>query len=738
MESDDFLNKLAAVALLLAFVPLSVAKVGIGPGVSIQQPDNSVTVNSSTKYNVSSIGVYSGSTGFEGSNFSVQNMDATASTVSFSLFNREAGYGSYVTNYTVSTSSGNNLTFEFTELIQNETYEVYNPTDRIRRKNTGDSGFYSFYFDKWETEQSFSLFNTNNSRPSIEAVSVDVNDSRDTQEISFGLSSNGDQDVDSYTGISSVTEFTNSSLKADFLFPFINTVSVNDSENLRSNEVSVDLSKTDTGHVQDTGKSSNLSTQFLGQTFSLDNGASQPVDYSLSLSVPGTLDSETTWSGELGPGSSVSHVAGNKGDWLEEAQYGFQVPSEITLSEDYTGRRKVEVEERLGVSWSDIDTTGFVDTPATCSQKNQSSISVSAGSVENRTTGFTCDPGNIGTPAQTVVNESGYERIWLNTTLSVDSNLTENSSLVWPVKESDLKNFIERDGGSLEAMVNGKSSGVSAVDASEKVYVTVEDDFGNSSLHRGTHDAALTYTIGDDDSSSSSDGSTGGSFPGGSTEDNENESVDYSIDFTTQDYYTMAPGSTSRIYFTAWNYEKEENTVRISAPDTTACSYFNVQSNFVGDEFDKKSSLTLPGTRQDLGSGGSDIVLMAKVQLPNRTELQTKGLGDTFTCSFETGAGKGQAGPLNLTVKAVDTTPRWVKGVRQLVPDLPSTSFVESREICLPDGSEGASRLQQVQEYNETGRCSGELVRVPLPTGEASLLILAGFVFVAWYTKYKN
>lgn len=256
---------------------------------------------------------------------------------------------------------------------------------------------------------------------------------------------------------------------------------------------------------------------------------------------------------------------------------------------------------------------------------------------------------------------------------------------------------------------------------------TVETDFGNSSLHKGTWYFETSYGVED-----STEGYLGGSRPSGENETN------YSVQFTRQEYYTVSPGSSSRVYFTVWNYEKDENTVSIETRDTQACSYFSVQSNFVGDEFSENTSLNIPGTRQDLGAGGADVILMAEVNLPNRTELQSQGLGDTFTCRFDTGAGIGEAQPLNLTVQAVDTTPRWVKGVRQLIPDLPTTSLIYREEICLPQGGEDISRLQQVQRYLEEGQCSGSLHSIPLPTGEASALIFGAFVFAAGIRSYRG
>jgi len=727
---------IAAALIIVFFLPLSAAKVGIGSGVSIQQPDNNLTVNS-TGFNVSSVGVYSSATEFSGSNFSVQNTDGTAATASLDFYNPDAGNRSYVTNYTASTTQGNTLTFEFSDLWINDTYEAYNSTEKVERKETTGSGLYTFSYSSWDTQQSFSLYNSNNSAPIINSVHVDINETSNTKQIDLGLSSNGEEDLASYEGLSSVSEFTNTSLKSSFTFPFLTDVSVSDRIG-QSVTRTLALDRYDSGHVQDQNKSSNLSQQYPAQEYYLWNEASKPVNYTLALSVPGVLDSSNVWNGELSPGQNASFVAGNHGDWINQTQYSFQVPTEVTLSKEYTGSRKLEAVEGLGISWSGINTTGFVDTPNTCTQSNYTSISVDAGESKNVSVGFSCDPGDVGSPSQTIVNKSGYERIWYNTTLTVSSNLTEESSLVWPIEEGNLKDFIERDGGSLEAQVDGKSSGVTAVDGAGQVYVTVEDDFGNSSLHEGQHSASLTYTIGEDsDSDGGSTGGGGGSVGGSSPED-DNESVEYTVDFTTQDYYTVAPGSTSKIYFTVWNYAKDENTARIETTDTPACSYFTVQSNFVGDKFSKSTSLKIPGTQQDLGGGGADVILMAKVKLPNRTEIQEKGLGDTFTCNFDTGAGNGEAAPLNLTVQAVDTTPRWVKGVRQLVPDLPATSLLYREEICLPEAGGKTSGLKQVQRYLEEGQCSGSLHSVPLPTGEASALIFGAFVFAAGVTRFRG
>jgi hypothetical protein len=212
----------------------------------------------------------------------------------------------------------------------------------------------------------------------------------------------------------------------------------------------------------------------------------------------------------------------------------------------------------------------------------------------------------------------------------------------------------------------------------------------------------------------------------------DNNSVDYNIEFTTEKEYTVAPGSTSNIYFTVWNYGKEKNTVRIETTDSKACSYFRLQSNFVGDQFSKATSLEIPGTQQDLGGGGADVILMAKVELPNKTELQRQGFGSDFTCRFDTSVETGQAEPLNITVNAVDTTPEWLKAIKEMLPEFPDTALIESEDICL------TSDLKEAVEFRKTGKCGGQLQPVPIPTGDAAALIFGVFVFIIGVRSYRG
>lgn len=424
-------------------------------------------------------------------------------------------------------------------------------------------------------------------------------------------------------------------------------------------------------------------------------------------------------------------------DFIQEHNHDFSIGSPVVLGNQYTGVRELELSETGGIDFSNVSTVSAVTAPNKCSQANNSQVDIGPVETKNVSVGFNCDPGTPGNPiiSKQLDADSNNDTHYTYDTsdLTINSKETESVPVKWKIDKDELNDWIDRK--SATAYLDGDPTNVSVSSGAEYATVTFGINSGNSSPAVGEHNASLFYEVGEGDTTIIERGGGGGL--GGGTDEEENETdTDFTVDFTTQERYTVAPGSSSQIYFTAWNYAKDENTVRMKAPDITACSYFTVQSSFVGDEFSKSSSLTLSGTRQQLGGGGSDTVLMAKVQLPNRTELQNKGLGDTFTCEFETGSGIGEAGPLNLTVQAVDTTPRWVKGVRQLVPEIPSTSLFETREICLPNGGESASRLEQVQRFVEEGRCSGSLHSIPRPTGEASALILGGFVLVAGVTRF--
>ena len=550
--------------------------------------------------------------------------------------------------------------------------------------------------------------------PSIQNVAININESNSSRNLNFSLSSRWQQDIASYQGLSSVTAFTNSSLEASLTLPFSASISVTDFTGLSSQTRSVDIDRSDSGHRQDP-KGASLSTQYLNQTYTLSNEGTDPVNYSLHLDLPGTLDSENQWNGKLNAGSSTTHTVESQGDWIEEDLHELEAPDEVTLGKAFTGYQDLEVAEQAGVSWENVSTSGVVDTPTECSQNNATQISVPAGKTVNKTVGFSCSSGSIGTPTESLYDHGDYERAWYNTTLTVASNLTENSNLVWQVNKSKLPSYSEADPGSLEASVNGKSEDVTVVEGDRSIEITVQDDFGNSSLHEGSHSAALSYTV----PSSDDDNST-----------NTSE-LEHSITFSVSEYYTKTAGGKSDVYFTAVNHRDTANTLYLETRDSLACSYFTIQSSYIGKNFGKKSNLRLAGRETGDNSTGKAI-LKAKVDLPNRTTIRQKGLGDTFTCRFKTRAGIGTPERLNLTVKLVDRKPQIVHAVEELVdtflPELPDSALFEKEDVCF-------GPIEEAQQYEETGKgCdTGKVLDFPIPTGEGAAIIIGGLVFsVAW------
>jgi hypothetical protein len=155
---------------------------------------------------------------------------------------------------------------------------------------------------------------TTQKQPQITGSEVVVNDGSGSLE--FGLDPQGESDIAGFHGLSSASMFTNSTLEKGIGFPFQASVNVSDSKGAYSSSKDVDLARTDTGHRQDTDVSSSLSTQYLNQTYTLSNGASSSINYTVELSIPGTLDSTNEWSGLLSGGGSVTHTVESYGDWI--------------------------------------------------------------------------------------------------------------------------------------------------------------------------------------------------------------------------------------------------------------------------------------------------------------------------------------------------------------------------------------------------------------------------------------
>ncbi len=253
-------------------------------------------------------------------------------------------------------------------------------------------------------------FEITNAKPRITGSEVVVNESN-YRRLAFDLDPVGVKDISGFHGLSSAFEFTNSTLKSEINFPFTGTVNVSDSKGAYSGNREVDLSESDTGHRQDTGQSSSLSTQYLNQTYTLSNGASSSINYTVELSIPGTLDSTNQWTGLLSGGGSVTHTVESHGDWivnetLSTVNRGQNTSKTSSLTSQYVFNR---TELTADLKTLDISLSN-VDLSSTCSIDTQ---------------------GNISKTDALLTREC-----W-NRTFTVD-HITENLSKVRPVNDTVL------------------------------------------------------------------------------------------------------------------------------------------------------------------------------------------------------------------------------------------------------------------------------------------------------------
>lgn len=514
----------------------------------------------------------------------------------------------------------------------------------------------------------------------------------------FGIDNRGENDISSYTGSGSKLSFTNVSLELDKSLPISDNYSVTDFDSATSTERKVDVSTVETG-VRPDDYRNNLSYQQVNESVKVVNDGSSTVTYNLTLQNRGTIFTSEEWSFDVSSNTNKSRTGVWSGDWINHQTFNFRVvPNEVDLDKNYTGTRALQLEETKGITWDNLSTEGFVSTPGSCGQSNSSFVGVSASSKENKSIGFDCDTGSVGSPALTDVNKTDYTRYWYNTTWTVDSNLTEDTRLTWPINENNLNQYDNRDSGSLDAYVDGETSDLEVVDGSGTTYVTVQTDFGNSSLHEGDHNASLTYTEGKDSGGSSGGGSTGGGSSGGGDDDDTtiiNGSVDRSIGFSDKTVEGV-PGDITPDSFKISNFLAERNTVNIVEQSGQGCRFVKVMSQTTvetsetgqvriipSNEFSDRGSYELPSREQDITQGAFSDRISVRVRLPRRERLNTVYNGtEEFTCQYSTSAVNGRADNLTLTIRAESNLQTFLNGIYNDLFGGSQQVFVE-RDICL-------------------------------------------------------
>jgi len=633
------------------YVALGETYVEINDSVNINQTSNNAFINVTKAFNVSNLTVYDDATNFGGINWTISGDTNERIDVKLSWFNDDNIDGTYLANYSVSTAVGNVVTSTFVPRPVDSVYQIYKNGSFFKQVQSDSSKIMDFGYEEVnDLFTSFTVERTDNFRPEFNSTTYILDDVNNQERLEFVLWTRGQNDLDSASGNGTRTEFTNSSLKYDVSLPLADGYKVTDTGGL-SRTRNIDLSKNKSGIVDDSSYSHNLSSQKRFQELNITNSESLPVNYTWNSSLGGDLVGQVQ-------GNSVETVNDSStGDFLNDQSYPFQVETgEIVLGFNYTGWNQLEVENTVSNGFTDVSTVGAVSSITGCSRTNNTAVNVVGGSTENFSLGRTCNPGNKGNPTQDIVNISdNKERIWYNSTdMTINTNYTENNSIVIRADKSDLKNPDNRDGGSLKAIVEGTSSDnsneLNVTDTGSFFRVTVGDSFQASSLHTDDSDWSVTYTL------SAEDTEVIGGGGGGSTQPTTDEQTIYFGQDQTQDgveTFNVPFNETSVRNLTITNPSQESLTAELVTGSEGVCSSVSVRPTLNSDSWSGSGTYDVPaaspnqlGTIQD-----ATVDTQIRFELPARSELESQGVTE-FSCEFQTASSYGVAEPLVAQVEA--------------------------------------------------------------------------------------
>lgn len=677
------------------FTVLTDTYVTINDSVQINQTSNNAFINVTKAFNVTNLTVYSDATNFGGINWTLNGDTSDRIDVKLSWFNDNNVDDTYLANYSVSTGVGTVVTSSFLPRPVDSVYQVYKNTEFFKQVQSDANKLLDFgYEETSDNYTDFSIKRTDNFRPEFNSTTYILDDVNNQERLEFVLWTRGQNDLASATGTGTRTEFTNTSLKYEVSLPVSSSYKITDAPGL-SRTRNIDLSKSKSQITEDSTYSHNLSSQRRLQELNITNGEALPVNYTWNSSLGGDL------TGQAQGNSKVSINDSSTGDFLNENKYPFKVESgEIVLGFNYTGWNQLEIENTVGNGFSGVSTQGVLSSISQCTRTNNSEVNVVGGSTENFTLGRTCNPGNKGSPTQDIVNVSDdTERVWYNSTdMVINTNYTENNSIVIRADKSNLKNPDERDGGSLKAYVEGVSSTstdqLNVTDTGSYFRVKVGTSFQNSSLHTDDSDWSVTYTLSGDSTTIIGGGGGGGTQP--TTE----EQTVYFGEQQTQDgleTFNVPFNETSVRNLTITNPSQESLTAELVTGTNGVCQYITVRPTLESGQWSSSGSYDVPaaspnqlGTIQD-----AQVDTQIRFELPARSELESQGIND-FTCDIDTRSSYGVPEPLVAEVEA----PLSLGGIldalglgQELCVTVPSASMddngevvQDNREICQPLG----------------------------------------------------
>ncbi len=388
---------------------------------------------------------------------------------------------------------------------------------------------------------------------------------------------------------------------------------------------------------------------FYNQT-SLEASNSRSVSFT---SVDLSSKCSVTTSAEVPPGSSMVTTACTNstfsGDWIQNEvneSTRFQEGSVVIgdgVSELYRAGQNVSVANTR----SDVNLT--VDFSGKLVEEQGCSVVDSVRTVRASTTAEfefekMCSPGEVVShkPVQKTETATDFKYTYRGE-FEVYSNLTEEEPITFAVERSRLSNFEERLPTETEVYVDGRDSGLSVDQRyfNDTEYVTVEvpDDFGNSSLHEGSHSMKLVYYESKSPGGTSGGGSTGGGVVGGGSsqpqETVENVTGEYNwtvsaaVASDTQKFtVARAPGDTFEKQILLENTGSEEVPLNISCTSQDDfCRYVDLEVDRVvlnTGSFNQKQ-VTVSGNIPANASAGSSYTFRILVEDPSSTGLGSEG-----------------------------------------------------------------------------------------------------------------
>lgn len=631
--------------------------VELGKGVEIEQPGNNATINITSSFNVSSLSTYDTATSFGGSNFSVTGSLSDAIDVRLDSYNASKGIGSYAVNLSASTVDGNNVSFDFDNLDASSKYRVDQGSNVYDQSTSDGNGAVSFNQESWSqgSFQQFDLLRTDDFVPELDSGLYRDDQTNGVSRLEFGLNDFSESDISSFAGSGSASVFSNQSLEVDVSPPVDSTYNVSDDSGLTSENRAVNLDSTDTG-VQEHSYSHDFSTQQVNRSTTYTNNAGKALDYVLNHSVPGTVQSGGNFSGTISASSSTTETSVAEGDFLNEKEHSFTptpTNDEVVLGVDYKGQKPLEVSNSENVEFTGVNTSGVLSTPGSCGQNNASTVDVDGNADRNYSVEYSCDPGSIGSPTQDIVNVSdNEERVWYNSTdMQINSNQTEEFQFAIRADKDNMKNPTGRDGGSLEAYVEGENSTgnnqLNVTDTGAYFRITVGTSFQQSSLHTDDSDWSVTYTLSGDDT----DEPVGGGGGGSGGDSTSSQTVYFGAEGQASEVYTASYGEAEVEDLTITNTERRQITVNIRKGSNRICDYITVQKSFTSSDFGEGGTYQMPEAVENFGSVEISNTTQLRFELPNRTAFEDEAIEDT-TCSFETTASYGEAEDLEIEVDA--------------------------------------------------------------------------------------